>query len=83
MKYKKWNIIDEFADPTSELYAPLMRHGEHPKRSHQVIDEHLKKYKAQFEGKAYVYKGNLLNILKNLFRRGTYHAFTKMDKQSC
>lgn len=51
MKYKKWDIIDEHADPTSELYAPLMRHGEHPKRGHQIIDEHLKKYRAQFEGK--------------------------------
>lgn len=50
MKYKKWDIISEFADPTSELYAPLMRHGEHPKRSHQVIDEYLRKYRAQFEG---------------------------------
>lgn len=51
MRYKKWDIIEEHADPTSELYAPLMRHGEHPKRGHQVIDEHLKKYRAQFEGK--------------------------------
>lgn len=50
MRYKKWDIIEEHADPTSELYAPLMRHGEHPKRGHQVIDEHLKRYRAQFVG---------------------------------
>lgn len=51
MRYRKWDIIEEHADPTSELYAPLMRHGENPKRGHQVIDEHLKKYRAQFVGK--------------------------------
>ncbi|XP_018568756.1 cilia- and flagella-associated protein 91-like [Anoplophora glabripennis] len=49
-KYHEVNIIDEHADKKSELYAPLIRHGEHPKRWHQVIDERLKKYRAQFIG---------------------------------
>lgn len=49
-KYHEVNIIDEHADKKSELYAPLIRHGEHPKRWHQIIDERLKKYKAQFIG---------------------------------
>lgn len=49
-KYHEVNIVDEHADKKSELYAPLIRHGEHPKRWHQVIDERLKKYRAQFIG---------------------------------
>lgn len=49
-KYKEENIIDEHIDKKSEIYGPLMRHGEHPKRWHQVIDEKLKTYKAQFLG---------------------------------
>lgn len=50
-KYKEWDVIKEHADRTSELYAPLMRHGKHPKRFHQVIDDHLRRYRAQFIGK--------------------------------
>ncbi|CAG9841218.1 unnamed protein product [Diabrotica balteata] len=49
-KYHAVNIIDEHVDKKSEIYAPLMRHGEHPKRWHQVIDENMKRYKAQFIG---------------------------------
>lgn len=49
-KYKVSNVIDEYADRKSEIYGPLMRHGEDPKRWHQVIDEKMKTYKAQFIG---------------------------------
>nr|XP_023022297.1 cilia- and flagella-associated protein 91-like [Leptinotarsa decemlineata] len=49
-KYHEINIIDEHMDKKSEIYGPLIRYGEHPKRWHQVIDEKLKKYKAQFIG---------------------------------
>lgn len=49
-KYHEMNVIDEHIDKKSELYAPLMRHGEHPKRWHQVIDEKMKSYKPQFIG---------------------------------
>lgn len=50
-RYKEMNVIDEHHDKKSEIYAPLMRHGEHPKRWHLVIDEKLKQYRAQFIGK--------------------------------
>lgn len=50
-KYHPVNIVEEYADPTSELYAPLMRHGSHPKRWHQVLDTKGKKYQSQFLGK--------------------------------
>ncbi|XP_057661808.1 cilia- and flagella-associated protein 91-like isoform X1 [Diorhabda carinulata] len=49
-KYHSVNIVDEHVDKKSEIYAPLIRHGEHPKRWHFIIDEKLKKYKAQFIG---------------------------------
>ncbi|KAF2883495.1 hypothetical protein ILUMI_22668 [Ignelater luminosus] len=49
-RYHRINIIEEHADKKSELYGPLMRYGQHPKRWHQVIDEHIKKYRAQFLG---------------------------------
>ncbi|KAJ8919870.1 hypothetical protein NQ315_006399 [Exocentrus adspersus] len=49
-KYHEVNIVDEHADKKSEIYGPLMRHGEHPKRWHQIIDERMKKYRAQFIG---------------------------------
>ncbi|KAG5880181.1 hypothetical protein JTB14_001671 [Gonioctena quinquepunctata] len=49
-RYHEMNIIEEHVDKKSEIYVPLKRHGEHPKRWHQVIDEKLKKYKAQFIG---------------------------------
>ncbi|CAH1119833.1 unnamed protein product [Phaedon cochleariae] len=49
-RYKEPNIVDEHVDKKSEIYGPLRRHGEHPKRWHQVIDEKMKKYKAQFIG---------------------------------
>ncbi|KAL1517717.1 hypothetical protein ABEB36_001448 [Hypothenemus hampei] len=49
-KYYQPDIIDEHICKASELYAPLLRHGEHPKRWHQVIDEKMQKYRAQFIG---------------------------------
>lgn len=49
-KYHATDVVEEHAHPKSELYAPLMRHGEHPMRWHQVMDERLKYYKAQFIG---------------------------------
>ncbi|XP_063229726.1 cilia- and flagella-associated protein 91-like isoform X1 [Bacillus rossius redtenbacheri] len=36
-KYVRSNVIDELADYSSELYAPQMRFGEHPRRRHEVI----------------------------------------------
>lgn len=51
-KYRPVNIIDEHMDKKSELYGPLMRHGAHPKLWHQIIDERLAKYKAQFIGES-------------------------------
>lgn len=35
----KRDIIKEHTDPSSELYAPQMRYGEHPKRRHEVIEK--------------------------------------------
>ncbi|XP_030750097.1 cilia- and flagella-associated protein 91-like [Sitophilus oryzae] len=49
-RYKSCDIIEEHASKKSELYGPMIRHGEHPKRWHFVIDEKLKKYKEQFIG---------------------------------
>ncbi|KAF7282772.1 hypothetical protein GWI33_001921 [Rhynchophorus ferrugineus] len=49
-KYNQPEIIEEHVSKKSELYGPVVRHGEHPKRWHLVIDEKLKKYKAQFIG---------------------------------
>ncbi|XP_060519760.1 cilia- and flagella-associated protein 91-like [Cylas formicarius] len=49
-KYREENIIEEHTSKKSEIYGPLMRHGEHPKRWHHVVDERLKKYRAQFIG---------------------------------
>ncbi|KOX70777.1 AMY-1-associating protein expressed in testis 1 [Melipona quadrifasciata] len=37
----KRDIIKEHTNPSSELYAPQMRYGEHPKRRHEVIDKEL------------------------------------------
>lgn len=51
-KYQKVNVIDEHVQHSSELYAPLMRHGEHPKRWHLIIDGALQRFKAQFAGKS-------------------------------
>lgn len=50
-KYRPVNVIEEHANHAAEIYAPMMRHGEHPKRWHQVIDDTLKTFKAQFVGK--------------------------------
>lgn len=50
MKYHPVNVVDEHADYKSELYAPMMRHGVHPKRWHQVIDDHMRKYRANYKG---------------------------------
>lgn len=35
------DIIKEHDDPSSELYAPQMRYGEHPQRRHEVIEKEL------------------------------------------
>ncbi|KAK5637774.1 hypothetical protein RI129_000045 [Pyrocoelia pectoralis] len=48
--YHPVDVIDECIDRKSELYAPFLRHGENPKRWHQVIDEDSKQYKAQYMG---------------------------------
>lgn len=37
----KHDIIKEYADLSSELYAPQMRYGEHPKRRHEIIQKEL------------------------------------------
>lgn len=63
-KYRKADIIDEHVDYKSEIYAPMMRHGEHPKRWHMVIDEKNKKYKPQFIG-------TLQNRILNLFKKNS------------
>ncbi|KAH1010791.1 hypothetical protein HUJ05_005034 [Dendroctonus ponderosae] len=49
-KYHQPDIIEEHISKASELYGPLMRNGEHPKRWHQIIDEKMKRYQAQFIG---------------------------------
>lgn len=54
-KYRKANVIDEHVQHSSELYAPLMRHGEHPKRWHLIIDDALQRFKAQFAGNSYCF----------------------------
>ncbi|KAK4873312.1 hypothetical protein RN001_015341 [Aquatica leii] len=48
--YGPVDVIEEHFNKKSELYAPLMRHGENPKRWHQVIDDHMQIYRAQFLG---------------------------------
>lgn len=45
---KEVSIVDDYIDHTSEMYAPLMRNGEHPKRGHEVIDTNHFDY--QFTG---------------------------------
>lgn len=37
-KYHEVPILEEYADPASEMYAPIARHGVHPKRGHEIID---------------------------------------------
>ncbi|KOC68314.1 AMY-1-associating protein expressed in testis 1 [Habropoda laboriosa] len=37
----KRDIIKEHADPSSEVYAPQMRYGEHPQRRHEIIQKEL------------------------------------------
>ncbi|XP_006623172.1 cilia- and flagella-associated protein 91-like isoform X2 [Apis dorsata] len=37
----KRDIIKEHANPSSELYAPQMRYGEHPQRRHEIIEKEL------------------------------------------
>lgn len=53
--YGPVDVIKEHVDKKSELYGPLMRHGENPKRWHQVIDDHNRKYKAQYLGYFLIY----------------------------
>ncbi|XP_076635828.1 cilia- and flagella-associated protein 91 isoform X2 [Colletes latitarsis] len=40
-RFAKRDIIKEHIDPTSEIYAPQMRYGEHPQRRHEVIRKEL------------------------------------------
>ncbi|EFA13217.2 Protein MAATS1-like Protein [Tribolium castaneum] len=49
-KYHSVNVVEEHINHASEIYGPLMRHGEHPKRWHLIIDEALTRFKAQFVG---------------------------------
>ncbi|CAG9772368.1 unnamed protein product [Ceutorhynchus assimilis] len=49
-KYHQPDIVKEHIMKDSELYAPLTRHGEHPKRWHNVIDKSFIRYKAQYIG---------------------------------
>ncbi|KAG7201665.1 hypothetical protein KM043_004395 [Ampulex compressa] len=42
-QYKKRDIVEEYADPASEVYAPQMRFGEHPKRRHEMLQKALLK----------------------------------------
>ncbi|KAF5272323.1 hypothetical protein FQA39_LY07924 [Lamprigera yunnana] len=49
-RYAPVNVIKEHVDKRSELYAPLMRHGVNPKHWHQVIEDHIEKYHAQYLG---------------------------------
>ena len=39
-KYQERDIVEEHKDHKSELYAPQMRFGEHPKRGHEIINVH-------------------------------------------
>lgn len=63
-KYHQPDIIEEHISKASELYGPLMRNGEHPKRWHQIIDEKMKRYQAQFIGKLKKYRPDLAIIVK-------------------
>ncbi|KAJ8975518.1 hypothetical protein NQ317_010633 [Molorchus minor] len=56
-KYHETSIIEEHVNRASEVYGPLMRHGEHPKRWHQIIDEKMKTYRAQFIGNSITHLG--------------------------
>lgn len=38
-RYHTVPIIEEHVDFKSELYGPLMRFGEHPKRGHAIINQ--------------------------------------------
>ncbi|XP_050299666.1 cilia- and flagella-associated protein 91-like isoform X2 [Anthonomus grandis grandis] len=49
-KYHQADIIEEHMSRSSELFGPMLRNGEHPKRWHQIIDEKMQRYKAQFIG---------------------------------
>ncbi|CAG9855816.1 unnamed protein product [Phyllotreta striolata] len=70
-RYKEMNVIEEHTDKKAEIYAPLMRHGEHPKRWHLVIDEKLKQYRARFIGVE-----NINTLPKWI------HTATKIDKHT-
>jgi hypothetical protein len=49
-KYHSVNVAEEHISHASEIYGPMMRHGEHPKRWHLVIDQAITRFKAQFAG---------------------------------
>lgn len=65
-KYHETDIIQEHTSKASELYGPLMRNGENPKRWHQVIDEKMQRYKAQFIGNIQTQVPNISAISLNL-----------------
>ncbi|CAK9806052.1 Cilia- and flagella-associated protein 91 [Anthophora quadrimaculata] len=54
----KRDIIKEHADPSSEIYAPQMRYGEHPQRRHEVIQKELL-------GESYIENVTEINTLPN------------------
>lgn len=76
-KYHETDIIQEHTSKASELYGPLMRNGENPKRWHQVIDEKMQRYKAQFIGNVYKHNSSSLIqhfLLKELNSSAPYHV---------
>lgn len=36
---RKPDIIEQYIDPKSDLYAPQMRFGEHPQRRHEILQK--------------------------------------------
>ncbi|KAK6640802.1 hypothetical protein RUM44_012499 [Polyplax serrata] len=41
-KYHRWDIIRQFTDKTSEMFAPQLRFGENPRHWHEKIPERCK-----------------------------------------
>lgn len=66
-KYHKTDIIQEHTSKASELYGPLMRNGENPKRWHQVIDEKMQRYKAQFIGNVHTNYNLTITFISAIF----------------
>ena len=68
---RKRDIIKEHSQLSSELYAPQMRHGEHPQRWHEILQKDLL-------GENYI--ENIDNICKLSARFPTIHNELKMVK---